>query len=929
MKDDHKTKEQLLNETGDLRKKNIALENKKKSLKIEIEKIIKSEEKYRNLYERAPYPSALFNLKGIITSCNDSWLQLTGYSRKDIIGKHFSEQQFFNNQNFPEYFKTYNILSNGKEVNPFITDVINKKCEKIYLRVYLYRIKEKGKTVSFQIIAANVTDLIKAEKSLRKSQLEFSGIFKSFPEALVYVDEKANIIEINRRFTELFGYTLKEIKGRNIDDGMIHTSEMLKKGKELTRKGLEKGFYYETTRKKKNGTLFPVSISGVPVIIDGKKSGILGVYTDITKRQEMFQRFKESEDRYRRLFEDMPGVYYRTDREGNLIMINPAGVKLFGYENVHEMLGKNVACNFYYYPEKRKLYMEKMKKNKGVLKGTELVLKKKNGEAVFVSDTSHYHYDKEGDIAGIEGNFIDITARKKNEQIQTALYNISKAANSSISLEQLYPIIHKELGTIIDTTNFYIALLNHKKDKIYFPFHVDEIDDDFKTQSINDKSLTSYLIHHKKSLLLNYEGIQKLCSQGELSSTGAVTKDIFWFGVPLKVEERVIGAMAVQSYRNPTLYSEKDTTLLEFVSSQVATAIDRKQTEEMIKHLSFHDSLTDLYNRAYFLEELKRLNFPRYFPLSIVSIDINGLKFVNDTFGHGEGDKLLKHLAAILKKISRKGDILARVGGDEFAVVLPATSFSHTREFCERIKKVCTNNNIKPAYLMPSISLGYATQNGNYKDIDSLIKVSDDRMYQDKLFTVKNREKHLLDSILVLLQERDPHTRNHAQRLENLAVSLGREICLSEFELNNLKLLALLHDIGKIAIPDNILFKTCILTSSEWEKMKQHSEIGYRMARNFPDFAPIAKEILYHHEKWDGSGYPEGLKGEKIPLLSRIISIVDAYDVMQFYRPHKGALNKTKALKELEKYAGSQFDPNLVKVFIKLVKGENLKKKIQ
>ncbi|GAI01202.1 unnamed protein product [marine sediment metagenome] len=145
---------------------------------------------------------------------------------------------------------------------------------------------------------------------------------------------------------------------------------------------------------------------------------------------------------------------------------------------------------------------------------------------------------------------------------------------------------------------------------------------------------------------------------------------------------------------------------------------------------------------------------------------------------------------------------------------------------------------------------------------------------------------------------------------------------LSEYQLGNLKLLALLHDIGKIGIPDSILFKTYVLTPSEWKKMREHSRIGYRMAKNIPDFAPIAQEILYHHEHWDGTGYPDGLKGEKIPLLSRIISIVDAYDVMQSRRPYKGPISKTEALKEIKRCAGTQFDPQLVEMFLKIENGK-------
>ncbi|MEN3190732.1 MAG: HD domain-containing phosphohydrolase, partial [Atribacterota bacterium] len=414
--------------------------------------------------------------------------------------------------------------------------------------------------------------------------------------------------------------------------------------------------------------------------------------------------------------------------------------------------------------------------------------------------------------------------------------------------------------------------------------------------------------------------IDDMIAQGALTPWGTVTDNSIWLGVPLKVEDKVIGAMVVQSYTNPNLYTEKDIKLMEFVSSQVATAIERKRTEEKIKYLSFHDALTGLYNRAYFEEELKRLNNPRYYPLSLISIDVNGLKVINDTFGHNEGDKLLQHFAQLLTSVSRKGDIFARIGGDEFAILLPSTTSEEARSFCERIKRACEKDKIRPIYLRPNISLGYATQEGKYRDIETILKEADNRMYQNKLFSAKSKEKYLLDSFSAMLAERDPHTKDHSQKLQELALAFGKEIGLTEYQLDNLKLLALLYDIGKIGTPDSILFKNSALTSSEWEKMKDHTQIGYRMVKNIPEFAPIAREILYHHEHWDGTGYPAGLKGEEIPLLSRIISIVDAYDAMQSVRPYKGKLSKEKALEEIKRGAGTQFDPHLTEVFLKVVK---------
>jgi len=800
MTDSGKTKEQLLNELMNLRMKIAELEHVNVRYKQTEKKLAKSEELYRLIAENTNDVITLqdFNLKATYTYISPSMKDVGGYEPEELLGK--SPFEFIH----PD---------DKKKLFPILKNYVNAEIKKFFTGKELpptqrleFRFKDKagnwryvqstGNIVGNQLlfITRDITGQKKAEEALSKSQQEFASLFKSNPEALVYLDEKGTILDANIRFCKLFGYSLKEIKGRNIDDGMIHTFNKVGEGKKLSIKGLKGYLNYETIRKKKDGTLFPVSISATPLVIDGQAKGEIGIY-------------------------------------------------------------------------------------------------------------------------------IDITERKRNQQLQQVLYNISKAANSSISLKQLYRSIHKELGTVIDTTNFYIALVDEKEDKIFFPYHIDEKDDNFPILNFStSNTITAYVIKTGKSLLNDTKQYKEMVDQGILTPMGSTTDKSIWLGVPLKIKDRVMGVMAVQSYTNPELYHEEDIKLLEFVSSQVATAIERKSSEEKIKYLSFHDSLTGLYNRAYFEEELERYNFPRYYPLSIVMLDVNGLKVINDTFGHSEGDRLLKHLSQVLTSISRQGDILARIGGDEFAILLPSTTSEQAHNFCERIKQACQQDKIEPIYLRLNISLGHTTQEGEYKDTATLLKEVDKKMYQDKLFNGKSREKHFLEAFRIILAERDPHTSDHARRLQELALSLGKRVGLTEYQLGNLKLLALLHDMGKIGIPDSILFKTHILTPLEWEKMREHSRIGYRMAKNIPDFAPIAQEILYHHEYWDGTGYPEGLKGEKIPLLSRIISIVDTYDVMQFRRPYKGPLSKAEALKEIKRCAGTQFDPQLVEIFLKIVK---------
>jgi diguanylate cyclase (GGDEF)-like protein/PAS domain S-box-containing protein len=760
-----------------------------------LDKLKKSEEKYRHLFENMPGAYYRTDREGNLIMINPEGAKLFGYnSLEGILGKNIAQHLYFAPEERKRYLKE--LEKNKGNLKDF--ELTLKKKDGTLLVIsdtsHFYYDKE-GNIAGVEGIFMDITERKKNREELRESQQEFASLFKSNPEALVYLDKKGIILDANLRFCKLFGYTLKEIKGRNIDDGMIHTSDKIEEGKKLSVKGLKGYFNYETIRKKKDGTLFPVSISATPLEIDGQAKGEIGIYIDITKRKNMLDKLKESEEKYRSLFENIQDVYFRADTEGNIIIINPAGAKLFGYDSVEDILGKNLAKDLYLNPEERKKNLKKIEEGGGYIKDHEVALRKKDGTPLTVTTTSHFFYDKEGKIAGVEGLLVDITERKQNEKIQKVLYNISQTANSPISLVQLYKTIHKELGNLIDTTNFYIALVDEKEDKLFFPFHVDES---------SNNTPTTHVIKTGQPFFVNRKQLNGMVAQETLAPQGTITDKSVWLGVPLKIEDRVIGAMVVQSYTNPDLYSKKDIKLLEFVSSQVATVIERKSSEERIKHLSFHDALTGLYNRAYFEEELERYNFPRYYPLSIVMIDINGLKVINDTFGHQEGDRLLQHLSQVLVSVSRQGDILARIGGDEFAIILPSTSKDQAYNFCQRIKKACQQDKIKPIYLRLNISLGHATQEGEYKDINSLFKVADRNMYQDKLFNSKSREKHFLEAFRIILAERDPHTEDHAQRLQELALSLGRRVGLTEYQLGNLKLLALLHDIGKIGIPDSI-----------------------------------------------------------------------------------------------------------------------------
>jgi diguanylate cyclase (GGDEF)-like protein len=349
----------------------------------------------------------------------------------------------------------------------------------------------------------------------------------------------------------------------------------------------------------------------------------------------------------------------------------------------------------------------------------------------------------------------------------------------------------------------------------------------------------------------------------------------------------------------------------------------RKNFEKRMRYFSFHDALTGLYNRAYFEEELKRLFGSREIQIGILLADVNGLKLVNDAFGHQAGDLLLKRVADILRLTCRKEDLIARWGGDEFIVLLANINIENLKELEKRIKEACLKDNNEPVPL--SISVGYAIKEKR-GTIEELLKITEERMYRKKLDEGPFNRQRILDYLEDILEK---ISRENGKQIENMNIlsnAFAQELGLSEHEKKQLNLLIRFHDLGKITISQDIINKTTELTPEEWESIKKHSEIGYRIANSSPELAPIAEAILAHHERWNGQGYPQNLEGEKIPLLARILAIVEAYDVMLRGSSYKTPLTEKQACQEIQDQAGYQFDPRLVENFLKLIQQAKLKK---
>lgn len=341
---------------------------------------------------------------------------------------------------------------------------------------------------------------------------------------------------------------------------------------------------------------------------------------------------------------------------------------------------------------------------------------------------------------------------------------------------------------------------------------------------------------------------------------------------------------------------------------------ERKQTEEKMRFLSFHDALTGLYNRALFDEELHRLDKGRQLPLSLIMADLNGLKLINDTYGHAMGDQFLRKSADILRNACRGEEIVARWGGDEFVVLLPKTAHAQASLVAERIAAACSESSFEGIPI--SVALGVACKELEDEPVSVMLQTAEDRMYKQKLTESRSHKSAVLLALRNTLQEKSFETDAHTSNMQEAAHYVGMRLGLSQDEMARLDLVIQLHDIGKINMPVELLRKNGPLTDEEWTVMRQHPEIGYRIVKVTDDVAHVAEEILSHHERWDGNGYPRRLRGADIPLLARITTLVDAYEVMRNGRPYKSPMTNKEIQTEIRSCAGRQFDPELAAIFM-------------
>ena len=799
----------------------------------------------------------------------------------------------------------------------------------------------EGEILGVVMVFQDMTYQRKTEDKIAGLLADYEQIFMGVGHPLFLVDVEPGPVFRYQRFNpaseKLVGMTTDEIIGRTPQAAFGAEA-----GEEINRRfqvcvDSKESYAYTTHRIYPAGQVFQ-RVHLTPVIRDGQVVQLVGSAVDLTDRNLMEEALDESEARFRSLFdnlEDMACVYRfnRQSISGPFLEVNQTMQDALGYsrEELLSMGPQDLDPE----TDMTAAYgrIKKVLTDSGRSE-FDVTLQSRTGLLIpaEVRATLINYRGEDCVLATLR----DVTERRSwEERLEHHLeieQAITRVLNLLIRREQVdFDRICAILGEAVDCSTSFMYL--------------------FDDEAVKATKIAQWAAPHVRMILpvgrhvdtremtwfpriLREEGVLVMADVRNMPPEAAAEQvDIESGGIQALLnvaffsrDARMLGYFGFSDQRGPREWRSEDIDLLRSVAEVLGIHFDQQESEAKIRHISFHDQVTGLFNRAYFEQELKRLDTPRQLPLSILIGDVNGLKLINDAFGHSEGDRFLARIADRLKKVCRQEDLVARWGGDEFIILLPQTDEKTAENLIERIRSVPEDQNAE--LLTISMALGVATKSRPEQPVDRVIREAENRMYQNKLLESQSFRSSVISSLESTLWERSNETEEHTRRMQSWAVRLGKKMDLGENQLDELRLLTALHDIGKIAIPDHILNKPGLLTGEEWDIMKRHAEIGYRIASASNDLLPIANGILTHHEWWDGSGYPRGLAGEDIPVTARIVAVVDAYDVMRFDRPYRKAMSHADAVAELQQTAGSQFDPTVVALFLDIL-AENGKSDVE
>ncbi|HAG08902.1 MAG: GGDEF domain protein [Desulfotomaculum sp. 46_296] len=528
-----------------------------------------------------------------------------------------------------------------------------------------------------------------------------------------------------------------------------------------------------------------------------------------------------------------------------------------------------------------------------------------------------------------------------------ALRSFSANISNNLNLDDISREFIEAIQMAIHAKHILI-LINNREKQHYYVYRT-------SSQIFKPELQISYDNPLVKWLESNNAGLsrEKLYSLPFFKSMWEKEKKIFYdldieVIIPMKSRNDLIGILMLTRKVNNTAYTLDDLDLLAYLGSSTAVAFDNARLYTNAQSEALTDSLTQLYNHRYFRkalsEQMAKIGASE---ISLLMIDLDLFKLFNDLYGHIEGDKALELVASIMLRIVGQKGIVCRYGGEEFAILLPYFDSKRAFDIAEKIRLEIQRtffNSTDVTQRFLTASIGVCTYPYAAPNAEELLKRADLAMY-----TAKNQGKNqtviytprvfssvkLYDTseeglkpsyaatiyaLTAAIDAKDHYTFGHSQRVAGYATILAGALDLDKSHLVIIREAALLHDVGKIGIPESILTKIGRLTEEEMEIIKKHVEMSITIIKHLPSLNHVIPAVIGHHERWDGKGYPRGLKGENIPLLARCLSTIDAFDALTSNRPYRAGLDIETALKEIQNNIGTQFDPRITNLFIELVR---------
>jgi len=845
------------------------------------------------IFNCLPDPTFVVDANGVVTMWNRAVEELTGVKIREIIGKGNREysrvfygtrqamlidlalenrdidsEEIIILQHDDRVLEQENAMPNMGEKVQFL----NGRSSPLY--------DHRGVLLGAIESLRDTTESRKDQWALQQSEEKYRGILESIEDGYFEVDHTGRLQLFNPHLAKVLGYEPEALYGRSYQDLMDeeNSAKLFQAFHRVYNTGQPvKELDWQV--KRRDGSRLFVETTVLPIMQDHIIVGFRGIIHDISERKAAQEALARSENLYRTIFETTGTAMIIIDDDMTISLMNGEAERLLGYTK-EDIEGKikwdqvvaqeDLERMIRYHTMRRQFagsvprsYEFRLISRAGNLHDVVLTI-------AMIPGTNH-------SVASIQ----DITDRKRADEA----LQLSEARYRAV-VEDQTELICRYLsdGSITFVNETYCRYFDRSREDI-----------------LNGDFIEIFAAEDREMI---YQQIRDLNRLNPVSNCEAKLH------LP-GGQERWL------SWTHHAIFNDHG-GLLDYQSvGRDVTA--RKQAEERLRYLSVHDALTGLHNRLYFQEQMKVMDSEEYDRVGLIMADVDGLKIVNDTLGHERGDKLLKGAANLLADCFRKGDVVARVGGDEFAILLPHSSRAELENAIQRIREKIRAYNEKYPEMHLSISLGYAIKLSQNSSMSSIFEEADNNMYHDKLRSKLNTRGSIIQTLIKALETKDFMTEGHGERMEALVMKFANAMELPERTQHELKLLARFHDIGKVGVDDAILFKNGPLEYEEMQQMRRHCEIGNRIAFSAPELVLIADWVLKHHEWWNGNGYPMGLMGDDIPLECRMLSIADAYDAMTSPRPYRSLMSDKEAIAELNRAAGTQFDPLLVEKFIELL----------